>query len=198
MSDFVLTPEQETAATLRGGALLVSAAAGSGKTRGLVERLVRRVADPDAHCYIDDFLVITFTRAAAAELRGRILAALSAESAAHPQNRHLRRQISLCSRAQIGTIHSFCVTILREFAHALGLAPDFRVADEQETEILRESSAQRLLDTEYETIGERPGFAHLVDALAQVFFQRLVVPGPALGAADGVDVYAQVFQAQPG
>ena len=166
MSDFVLTPEQETAATLRGGALLVSAAAGSGKTRVLVERLVRRVADPDAHCDIDDFLVITFTRAAAAELRGRILAALSAESAAHPQNRHLRRQISLCSRAQIGTIHSFCVTILREFAHALGLAPDFRVADEQETEILRESSAQRLLDTEYETIGERPGFAHLVDALS--------------------------------
>ncbi len=165
MSDFILTPEQEKAVTERGGALLVSAAAGSGKTRVLVERLVRRVADPEASCDIDDFLVITFTRAAAAELRGRILEALSAEIAAHPADRHLQRQISLCSRAQIGTIHSFCVTILRDYAHLLGLAPDFRVADEQETEVLRESSAQRLLDTEYETIGERPGFAALVDAM---------------------------------
>jgi ATP-dependent exoDNAse (exonuclease V) beta subunit len=105
----------------------VSAAAGSGKTRVLVERLMRHVAEG---ADIDGFLVITYTRAAAAELRSRIQTELSRLCAEDPENRRLRRQVLLSSRAQIGTIHSFCAALLRENAHLLALAPDFRVADE--------------------------------------------------------------------
>ncbi len=165
MSGVVLSKEQECAATNRGGALLVSAAAGSGKTRVLVERLLRRVLDPAEKCDIDDFLVITFTKAAAAELRGRILEELNRRSAEDPANRHLRRQASLCCRAQIGTIHSFCVTILREYAYILGISPDFRVADEQESLLLREHTADNLLEELYEDVDALPGFTELVEAV---------------------------------
>ena len=95
-----LTDHQELAAESRGGARLVSAAAGSGKTKVLVERLMRYV---DRGADIDQFLVITYTRAAAAELRSRILSALGERIAADPMNRRLRRQTELCCRASIGT-----------------------------------------------------------------------------------------------
>ena len=91
------TENQRRAIEYRGGALLVSAAAGSGKTRVLTERLVRYVADPAAPVDVDRFLVITFTRAAAAELRGRIMGALSALAAERPGDARIRRQQSLCS-----------------------------------------------------------------------------------------------------
>jgi len=165
MSGMHFTPEQERAITNRGGALLVSAAAGSGKTRVLVERLLRRVLDPAEQCGINDFLIITFTKAAAAELRGRILEELNRRSAQDPTNRHLRRQAALCCRAQIGTIHSFCVSILREYAYALGISPDFRVADEQESALLREHTAENLLEALYEEPDAFPGFTALVDAV---------------------------------
>jgi hypothetical protein len=84
---------------------------------------------PKAPTY-DSFLIITYTRAAAAELKSRILTELGRLTAADPENRRLSRQAGLCSRAPIGTIHSFCTALLRENAHLLGLAPDFRVADE--------------------------------------------------------------------
>ncbi len=166
MSAMNFTPQQEMAITNRGGALLVSAAAGSGKTRVLVERLLRQVLDVSNPCDIDRFLVITFTKAAAAELRGRILSDLQRLSAAQPQNRHLRRQISLCCRAQISTIHSFCGTLLREYAYLINLSPDFRVADEQESKLLREHVATDVLEALYADLENNPGFGELVDAVS--------------------------------
>ena len=114
-----LTPYQELAAESRGGA-----AAGSGKTKVLVERLMRYV---DRGADIDDFLVITYTRAAAGELRSRILSALGERIAADPMNRRLRRQTELCCRASIGTIDSLCGRFLRENTHLAGISPDYRV-----------------------------------------------------------------------
>ena len=103
---FEFTPSQRRAIEDRGGAILVSAAAGSGKTRVLTERLLRRVTDPEHPVDVDRFLVITYTRTAAAELRGRIMEELAKRAAEHPEDRRLRRQQTLCCRAHIGTIHS--------------------------------------------------------------------------------------------
>lgn len=125
---FSLTTEQQAAVVNRGGALLVSAAAGSGKTRVLVERLLARVTGEGLD--IDRFLVITYTKAAAAELRGRIVEELSARLAEHPTDAHLRRQVTLVYRAQISTVHAFCAQLLRECCHLLDLDPDFRLCDE--------------------------------------------------------------------
>ncbi len=102
MADFRPTASQQAAIDARGGAVLVSAGAGSGKTRVLTERLMGYICD-DAHPVdLDSFLIITFTRAAAAELRGRIMEELAARRAADPGSRRLRRQSALCRRAQIG------------------------------------------------------------------------------------------------
>ncbi|MBR1658805.1 MAG: UvrD-helicase domain-containing protein [Oscillospiraceae bacterium] len=126
---FEFTPAQNRAIDDRGGAILVSAAAGSGKTRVLTERLVRRVTEGEQPSELDRFLVITYTRAAAAELRERIMTELGKRAAAHPEDRRLRRQQSLCVRAHIGTIHSFCAEVVRENCHLLSLPPAFTVLD---------------------------------------------------------------------
>ena len=108
------TPEQEAVVKNRGGTLLVSAAAGSGKTRVLVERLLDRILYEEKN--INEFLIITFTRAAAEELRGRIAGELNEAQAAHPDNAHLRRQSALLYETQISTIHAFCTVLLRQWA----------------------------------------------------------------------------------
>jgi ATP-dependent helicase/nuclease subunit A len=167
-----LTPSQKRAIESRGtkslnsGPLLVSAAAGSGKTKVLVERLLGYVTDESESCDITDFLVITYTRAAANELRSKILDEISERLAAEPDNRHLRRQAALCYEAHISTIHGFCTDILRENAHLLDLSPDFRVADENESAILKLSVLEDLLEARYDAMGTTPGFASLVDTLS--------------------------------
>ena len=105
------TAQQLAAIENRGGPLLVSAAAGSGKTKVLVERLMRYMLDGKTG--IDDFLIITYTRAAAGELRTKIMSEISNYIAENPENRHMYRQIAMCSKAQISTIHSFCTDLLR-------------------------------------------------------------------------------------
>ena len=160
---FKFTVGQEQAMQLRGSALLVSAAAGSGKTRVLTERLLRYVTDPSAPADVDRFLVITYTRPAAAELRSRIMDALAEQAAAHPSDLRLRRQQSLCCRAPIGTIHSFCSQILREYSQLLGISPAFAVLDEDRAGQLRNSVASRLLDRHYESIDTDSAFRLLVD-----------------------------------
>ena len=110
---FSLTTEQQAAVDNRGGGLLVSAAAGSGKTRVLVERLLARVTGEGLD--IDRFLVITYTKAAAAELRGRIVEELSARLAERPTDAHLRRQSTMVYKAGISTVHAFCAQLLREW-----------------------------------------------------------------------------------
>ncbi len=164
MSKICLTPEQISAVTARGGNLLVSAAAGSGKTRVLVERLLSRVEDEKELCDVDEFLIITYTKAAAAEMRGRIIEELGRRLAQRPQDRHLRRQMTLVYRADITTVHAFCASLLRENAHLCGLNPDFRVCDETENELLRTRALDDLLEKKYAAIEENSDFGQLVEA----------------------------------
>jgi len=153
MAEVTLTAAQQAAVDNRGGSLLVSAAAGSGKTKVLVERLFSYVRDE--HCQVDDFLIITYTKAAAAELRGKIAQELSRQVAAHPEDAHLRRQMFRVYQADIKTVDAFCAGLLRENIHLLpsaGLTPDFRVADQQETATLEARVLERVLEQFYSGI----------------------------------------------
>ena len=162
MSEFKPTPAQQEAVDTRGCPVLVSAAAGSGKTRVLTERLMARVREGED---VDRFLVITFTRAAAAELRGRILTELNTVIAENPGDRRLRRQSALLYRAQIGTIDSFCTAVVRENAHRLGISPGFSVLDEERSQNLLARSLEAVLDSAYERVEEAPGLAALIDSV---------------------------------
>ena len=162
-----LTDSQRLAVENEGGGLLVSAAAGSGKTRVLVERLFRRVLGEERR-NVDDFLIITYTRAAAAELRGRIAQELTERLALSPGDRHLQRQLLRVYRADIKTIDAFCTGLLRENVHLLdtgeerSLTADFRVLDESEASLLRRRVLGRVLEAFYAGMG--PGAAQLADA----------------------------------
>lgn len=158
------TPAQLCAIENRGGALLVSAAAGSGKTAVLVERVLRRLTDPHDPIDIDSVLLVTFTKAAAAEMRERISAALTQAAAAHPEDTRLRRQLFLVHRAQITTVHALCQQMAREQAAALGIAPDFRILDTQEATLLRAEVLEAVLEAAYEK--QDAGFAALCDLLS--------------------------------
>ena len=158
-----LTREQRAAVEDRGGDLLVSAAAGSGKTRVLVERLMGYLEHGED---IDHFLVITFTNAAAAELRDRIAAAIHARLAQKPGDRHLRRNAALVYKAPICTIDAFCLDFLRQWGHLADLDPDFRLCDEADGEELRRRALEEVLEARYANIQSDPSFAALVDALA--------------------------------
>ena len=158
-----LTREQRAAVEDRGGDLLVSAAAGSGKTRVLVERLMGYVEQGED---IDRFLVITFTNAAAAELRDRVAGAIHARLAQAPGDRRLRRSATLVYKAQICTIDAFCLDLLRQWGHLAGLDPDFRLCDKAEGEELRRRALEEVLEERYAGMGGDPAFAALVDALA--------------------------------
>ena len=141
------TDEQKDAISHRGSALLVSAAAGSGKTAVLVERLLRRVIEERED--ITRFLMITYTSAAASELRGKILSALTERAAASVQDDYLRRQLTMAHTAHISTIHSFCMSILRTHGHILGLAGDFRILDDSEGKTLRSELCEEVLEECY-------------------------------------------------
>lgn len=163
MAEFKPTPSQKLAIEDRGGELLVSAAAGSGKTRVLTERLMRWITEGDAPRSIDNFLIITFSTAAAAELRSRISEELSSRAAADPGSKRLRRESALVRRAQIGTIHSFCSALLREYAGRAGIAPDFAIADEDRARELRRLSLETVLEAAYAEA--EPGFIQLADTV---------------------------------
>ena len=158
-----LTPQQRQAVENRGGKLLVSAAAGSGKTKVLVDRLLGYLRDPDDPANLDDFVIITYTKAAASELRGKIAAKLTEAIAVEPENRHLQRQMQRLFLTKISTVHGFCSDLLREFAYRLDLSADFRVADENECREIRENVLSDVLDKAYETAGENPDFRAFVD-----------------------------------
>ena len=123
------TDEQLQVIETRHKNLLVSAAAGSGKTAVLVERIIRMITDPDQPVDIDRLLVMTFTNAAAAEMRERVETALGSLLDEDPGNKNLERQSTLIHHAKITTIDSFCLNLLREHFHELDLDPGFRVAD---------------------------------------------------------------------
>ena len=159
----MLTPQQAQAVSDRGGKLLVSAAAGSGKTKVLVDRLMGYLTDPNDPANIDDFLIITYTKAAASELRGKIAAKLSERIALEPENRHLQQQLQRLYMTTISTVHSFCGELLRQFAYRLDLSADFRTAEENECAQIRDTVMQEVLDLAYDTAGDDPDFCAFVD-----------------------------------
>ncbi|MCQ2557814.1 MAG: helicase-exonuclease AddAB subunit AddA [Oscillospiraceae bacterium] len=161
------TPSQQNAIDARGSSILVSAGAGSGKTRVLIQRLTRYMTDPVAPADIDSFLIITFTRAAAAELRGRIAAAISELLQEDPDNRFLRRQSALCRRAKIGTIHSFCADLLRENAAEAKIAPDFKIVDDDRAAAMKAAALERLLEEHYAAGETDRGFLNLADTVGE-------------------------------
>jgi len=161
LNDRRWTEEQRLAIEDRAGNLLVSAAAGAGKTAVLVERVVRLITDPERPVGIERLLIVTFTDAAAAEMKGRIRQAIAERLAAAPDDGWLRRQAALVNRASISTMHAFCLRLLRANFHRLGLDPAFRVLDEQEAELLRHEVLDGLFEREYEDGGE--DFTGLVD-----------------------------------
>ncbi len=170
MAEIRLTDEQRAAVTNRGGSLLVSAAAGSGKTKVLVERVFSYLTEE--HCHVDDFLIITYTRAAAAELRGKLAAALAQRVAENPGDRHLRAQMFRVYQADIKTVDGFCAQLLRQHVHLLApvdgrcLTPDFRVLDESEAALLRERALEASLEEFYRAIENGDGeYALLADTL---------------------------------
>lgn len=169
-----LTPQQQQAVENRGGKLLVSAAAGSGKTKVLVDRLLGYLLDPINPANLDEFLMITYTKAAAAELRGKIAAKLSERLAETPENRHLQHQMQRLYLTKITTVHAFCADILREYAYMLDIPADFRVADENECRELRDRTIEQLLESAYDNAENDPDFRAFVDAQALGRDDRLV------------------------
>ena len=137
MADMRWTPGQEDAIQARNGTVLVAAAAGSGKTAVLVQRAIERLTDPEHPAPADRLLIVTFTKAAAAEMRARLEKRLYELLRQSPQDPLLRRQSILLSQAHIGTVDSFCAEMAREFFHLLDIAPDFKiVSDKQEEELM--------------------------------------------------------------
>ncbi len=147
------TDSQWRAVVRRGRNLLVAAAAGSGKTAVLVERIIRRVSDEEEPVDVDRLLVATFTKAAAAEMRQRIGEALEKALYGMPDSTHLKRQLSLLNRASITTLHSFCMEVIRRYFHTINLGPGFRVADDTEAALIRQEELESLLEERY---GEAP------------------------------------------
>ncbi len=155
------TDDQRRAIDLRNCNILVSAAAGSGKTAVLVERIVRLVTDPESAVDIDRLLVVTFTNAAAAQMRERLERELFALSQERPEDLHLQRQLTLLHNAQITTIDSFCLYLIRNHFHEIGLDPDFRVADDGEQKLLAQDVLGELLEEAYAR--SEPAFLHCVE-----------------------------------
>ncbi len=148
------TQSQKNAIYAQNGSLLVSAAAGSGKTAVLVERVIERITDPVRPVDADRLLVVTFTRAAAAEMKERISLKLDELIAENPLDSALRRQQLLLSKANISTIHSFCSELVRENFFALDISPDFRLAEESELAILKAEAINNVLEELYENEDE--------------------------------------------
>ncbi len=143
------TTEQQQVIDLRKRDILVSAAAGSGKTAVLVERILNMVTDPDDPVDVDRLLIVTFTKAAAAEMRGRLYDELVKRAEAMPENLHLRRQLQLVQKAQVCTIDSFCSMVVRSYGHEVDIDPTFRIGDTGEIALIENDVLNALLEEEY-------------------------------------------------
>ena len=158
------TEEQSKVITLRDRNILVSAAAGSGKTAVLVQRILSKIMDPKRPVDIDRLLIMTFTRAAAGEMKERISKAIDQALYENPDNEHLQKQASLIHNAQITTIDGFCSYIIRNYFHMVDLDPGYRTAEEGELKLLKEDVMKDLLEEAYEKAD--PKFLSLVECYA--------------------------------
>lgn len=158
------TPEQRLAIEVKSKNVLVSAAAGTGKTAVLVERIIRQVLSKDISCDIERLLVVTFTEKAAIEVKDRIRTALREASESEPLDERVQRQISLMDQAQISTIHSFCLSVIRRYFYLVDLEPTFRVLDSHEAELLRLEALDDVFERWYqEDSGRYETFVSLVE-----------------------------------
>lgn len=144
------TEAQQKVIDARNKNILVSAAAGSGKTAVLVERIISMISEGDHPIDIDHLLVVTFTNAAAAQMRERIGKAIDKKLLLEPDNSHLQKQISLLQSAQITTIHSFCLNVIRNYFHHIDLDPSFKMADESEVTLMKSDVLADVLECWYE------------------------------------------------
>lgn len=158
------TKEQQQVISLQGRNLLVSAAAGSGKTAVLVERIITMLTRAEDPVSVDELLIVTFTEAAAAEMKERIRSAIEKKAEQYPENTHLRQQATLIHSASIMTIHSFCLSVIRENFHVIGLDPSFRIGEEAELQLLKKDVLQELLENQYAESRER--FLQFVESYA--------------------------------
>ncbi|MDR2903972.1 MAG: helicase-exonuclease AddAB subunit AddA [Clostridiales bacterium] len=174
MSETKFTPDQRRAIETDGCDLLVSAAAGSGKTAVLVERIIRMITNKEKPVDVDKLLVVTFTDAAASEMRQRILKAIDDLRKTETENEHLKRQEMLMSRASIMTIHSFCLGVIRKYFYLIDIDPGFRIIDTTEADLLKAETMRGFIEALYdkenaelltETFGapENAAFLNLVD-----------------------------------
>lgn len=156
------TNEQWQAIHASGQDILVAAAAGSGKTAVLVERIIQKITDPENPLNVDELLVATFTNAAAREMRQRIGQAIEEEIKRNPASHHLRRQLGLLNNATISTLHAFCLDVVRKYYYKIDIDPGFRIADETEIALLKEEVIEELLEEEYGMEGN-DAFYRVVD-----------------------------------
>lgn len=154
MAEVAWTSDQQKVIDLRNRNILVSAAAGSGKTAVLVERIIKMISEGENPVDVDKLLIVTFTNAAAAEMRERILQAIEKKLDSMPDNKHLQKQMMLIHSAQITTIHSFCLNVIRNHFNVIDLDPSFRIADEAELTLLRADVIEELLEDRYEIAEE--------------------------------------------
>lgn len=158
------TEEQQQVIDLRDHNILVSAAAGSGKTAVLVERIIARLTRDANPVDVDHMLIVTYTEAAAAEMKERIGAAIEKELEEDPSSEHLKRQSALIHTAKITTIHSFCLSVIREYFHTIDLDHGFRIAEEGELKLLKQDVMKELLEAKYEEGNE--DFLRFVETFA--------------------------------
>lgn len=158
------TPEQQKVIDLRDRNILVSAAAGSGKTAVLVERIITRLTKDTEPIDVDQLLIVTYTEAAASEMKERIRTAIEKALEEEPDNVHLQRQATLIHSAQVTTIHSFCLSVIREYFHTIDLDPGFRIAEEGELKLLKHDVMEELLERYYEEGNEQ--FQNFVECFA--------------------------------
>lgn len=163
MSDAKWTPEQLRAIYTRGSNLLVAAAAGAGKTAVLVERIIKKITDDKNPVDIDKLLVVTFTNAAASEMRERIGSAITAALDENPDSKRLQRQLTLLNKSSITTIHSFCLEVIRNNFHLIDLDPSFRIGDETECTLIKQETMEEMFEEKYDE-EDRDGFLSLVES----------------------------------
>ncbi|NLY43131.1 MAG: helicase-exonuclease AddAB subunit AddA [Clostridiaceae bacterium] len=161
MPDTKWTKEQQDAIDSRGGNLLVAAAAGAGKTAVLVERILRMITDADNPIDIDQLLVVTFTNAAATEMKERIGQAISAILERNPNDGNIQRQLILLSKASITTVHSFCLDVIRSNLESIDIDPGFRIADDTESTLMKLEALDELFEQQYEE--EQEDFFELLE-----------------------------------
>lgn len=183
------TSDQQKAIDARKGTLLVSAAAGSGKTAVLVERVIRRICDSENPCDVENLLIVTFTNAAAAQMKEKIHAAIGKKIAENPDDKRLRRQQLMLPCASICTIDSFCIGLVRENFHALGISPDFALLDESKLAVLRSQAVNTVVENMHkehsesfltlsELISDKRDDSKLIDAILKLYNLSMAYPFP--------------------